>query len=294
MFSVKFVAVVFLVSSLLTGGAWSGGRSKNSDLEANKNMSTTDDGELKVVAEGSVSPIKTTFVAVVRDAETFEALGNQAGNLPALDSEFFKSHIVIAAFLGERNTGGYSVAISREPQGQIRVAEKAPRKDMMVTQMITSPFKVVSLSISGTPPVSLSLGATFQQHAQLYRISSGTFSLSGGIAGRSETYHLAGKIQVTRLYPLITIGFAVVSDGTTRERMLRDYATGLVKDGGIAISKLSHGSLLDTPSGDLRVSGRFAEKNKILLDLDSGLVTVPDGFSGKGSIQAEMAAASAN
>src|SRR5206468_1580535 len=125
------------------------------------------------------------------------ALRALAGNLPALNEEFFRSNLIVAAFLGERNTGGYSIAISREPNGQIRIAEKAPRKDMMVTQMITSPFKVISLSISGTPPISLSLGETFQQPAQVYRISSGTFSLSGGLAGRSETYHLAGKLQVS-------------------------------------------------------------------------------------------------
>src|SRR2546423_2255890 len=123
MFSVKFFAVGFLAYSLLSGVTASGCHSKIGDFEADKSISATmDNGDLKVVAEGSVSPIKTTFVAVVRDAETYAALRALAGNLPALNEEFFRSNLIVAAFLGERNTGGYSIAISREPNGQIRIA----------------------------------------------------------------------------------------------------------------------------------------------------------------------------
>src|SRR5258706_7669586 len=135
MFSFKFFVLIFLVPSLLTVGASSDCHSKNGDLEATKNLlSTMDDGDLKVVAEGSDSPIKTTFAAVIRDAETYAAIRALAGNLPALNEDFFRSHLIISAFLGERNTGGYGVTISREQNGQIRVAEKVPRKDMMATQ----------------------------------------------------------------------------------------------------------------------------------------------------------------
>lgn len=295
MFSVKFIALVLGASFLFTGGTSSGCHSKSANSQSDENMSSTmDDGELKVLAEGSLSPITTPFVAVVRDAETYAALRGLAGNLPALNEEFFRSKIVIAAFLGERNTGGYGIAISREPNGQIRVAEKAPRKDMMVTQMITSPFKLVSLPTSGVPPVQVSLDERFKERTELYRINSGSFTMSGGFAGRSDTFQLAGKIQVNRLGSLITIGFAVVSNGTARERVLRDVATGLVKENGFSIQKMSRGSLVDPPSGDLRVSGRFVERNRLTLDLDTGAVTVPDGFSGRGKIEAQMVAASAN
>ena len=251
-------------------------------------------GDLKVLAEGFHYANTNPFVAVVRDKETYDALRQHDASLPKVDAEFFKSNIVIAAFLGERNTGGYSVEISREAAGQIRVAEKAPGKGMMVPQVITSPFKVVSMPTTGTPAVSLSLGEAFQQRGQLYRISSGTFTVSGGFAGRTETFQLAGKLQITRIANLVTVGFAIVSRGTTRERMLRDIATGLVTENAISISRLSHGSLLDTPSGDLHVKGTFIEKNRVNLDFDSGPVTVPDGYSGKGSIEAEMVTGSAN
>src|ERR1041384_7616791 len=251
-------------------------------------------GDLKVLAEGSVSPINTSFVGVFRDAETYAVLRAQATNLPELKADFFKLNIVIAAFLGERNTGGYSIAMAQQPNGQIRVAEKAPRKEAIVAQMITSPFKLVSMPTNGAPPVRLSLDERFNQRAQLYRINNGSFTVSGGFAGRTEQYKLVGKLQVMRLAGVVSIGFAMVTEGASREHSLRDFATGVESGDGVTISKLSRGSLIDSPSGDLTVSTKFAEKNRLLIELTTGPVTVPDGYSGKGMIEAEMVAASAN
>ena len=292
MLSLKFLAAVLFFSSLFTGGTSSSCRSESNKVAPIPSENIA--GELKVIAEGAHSPVTTAFVAVIRDTDTYAALRQVASNIPELDADFFKSNVVIAAFLGERNTGGYSVEITRDTDGKIRVAEKAPGKDMMVPQMITAPFKVVSLATAGTPPVSVSVADSFHQTAELYRISSGTFSISGGFAGRTETFQLTGKLQVSRLGNLITIGFAVVSTGAQRERQLREMATGVVSDNGITINRLSRGSLVDTPSGDFHLTGRFLDKNKLTLALDTGVVTVPDGYSGKGSIEAEMVSASAN
>jgi hypothetical protein len=290
MFSIKLIVATVFMAALFSGGSSPGCRSKKSDSPPSNQMSTNEnasDGDLKILAEGSLSPITTTFAAVVRDSQTYASLRGTAANLPALTDNFFQSNVVIAAFLGQRNTTGYSVAISTEPNGQIRVAEKSPRKDAMVGQMITSPFKLVALPVTGKPAVNLALDETFRQAGQLYRISNGSFLISGGFAGRTETYQLAGKLQLMRLGNLITIGFAVVSSGSTRERSLRDFATGSINDDAFGAG-LSHGSLVDPPSGDLRVNGRIAEKNKLLIGLDSGPATVPDGYAGKGSLEAEI------
>src|SRR5437764_175538 len=74
--------------------------------------------ELKIIAEGSQSSITKSFIAVIRDAETYEALRRAAGNLPDTNVDF-DSHILIAAFLGERNTGGYSVEMAIEVPGTV-------------------------------------------------------------------------------------------------------------------------------------------------------------------------------
>ncbi len=293
MLTLKFVAVTLFTSFIFSGGMPLGCRSNHD----NKNMVTTTDkssGDLQVLAEGSVSPIRTSFVGVFRDVDAYTALRAQATNLPDLKADFFKSNIAIAAFLGERNTGGYSIAIAQQPNGQIRVAEKAPPKDAIVAQMVTSPFKLVSMSTNGNPPVQLSLDERFNQRAQVYRISNGVFSVSGGFAGRTEQYKLAGKLQVMRLAGVVSINFAIVSEGAARERSLRDFGTGVASGDSVLIGRLSRGSLIDSPSGDLSVRAKFGEKNSLLIDLTTGPVTVPDGYSGKGTIEAAMVAASAN
>lgn len=255
---------------------------------------TTDSSGLKTLAESSHSAITDPFVAVIRDPQTYEKIRKLDASLPQLEADFFRLNTVIAAFLGTRNTSGYGVAISRSANGDIRVAEKAPPKDAMTAQVITSPYKLVSFAPAGTTAVALSLGDAFQQRAQLYRISSGNFGLSGGFTGRKESFQLNGKLQLTRLGDLITIGFAIVSGGGQRERSLRDSATGMIKDGQIVINRMSHGSLLDPPSGDLEVKGKFLDKNQLTLELVSKPLNVPESYGGGGTITADLVAASAN
>ncbi len=295
--------IIATILSLLFGGAGGCHTSKHSNPPKQSQNSTEQtgnpvaedqpSGDLKVIAQGFHSSITDPFVAVVRDEATYAELAKLDPNLPKLSIDL-KTNIVIAAFLGQRNTGGYSVDIARAANGEIQVTEKAPGKDVMVPQVITAPFKIVTVPVEGNASVRISASDAFRQTAQFYRIDKGSFTISGGIAGRSETYSLAGKLQVTRLGDLVSVGFAVVSTGTSRERSLRDMGTGVITDNSFAIARMSRGSLVDSPAGDLRVNGRFAETNKLVLDFDTGAVTVPDGYQGKGTIEAEMVAASAN
>jgi PrcB C-terminal len=302
--TMQSLIIATMFSLLFSGGTGGCRTNKNSNsAKPSQNSNETngnpvgDDGQtsgdLKVVAQGFHSAITDSFIAVVRDEDTYAELRKLDPNLPKLSIDL-KTNIVVAAFLGQRNTGGYSVEITRDANGEIHVAEKAPGKDMMVPQVITSPFKIVSWPVAGTPPLRISASETFRQTAQLYRIDKGSFTISGGIAGRSETYSLNGKIQITRLGDLVSVGFAVVGAGTSRERSLRDFATGVMRDDSISISRMSRGSLVDPPTGDLRVTGKFLEGNRLTLDLDTGGAIVPDGFQGKGTLEAQMVAASAN
>jgi hypothetical protein len=298
------VIIATILSMLFSGGA--GGcrasKSSNSPKPSQNSTETTSNpieeenqgsGDLKVIAQGFHSAITDPFIAVIRDDATFAELAKLEPNLSKITIDF-KTNVVIAAFLGQRNTGGYSVEIARAANGEIQVTEKAPGKDVMVTQVITAPFKVISLPVEGTAPLRVSGSDAFRQTSQLYRIDKGSFTISGGIAGRTETYSLAGKIQITRLGELVTVGFAVVSTGTSRERSLRDLATGVMSDNSFSISRMSRGSLVDPPTGDLRVSGRFAETNRLSMDLDTGGAIVPDGFQGKGTLEAQVVKADTN
>jgi len=296
--------IATIVSLLFSGGA-SGCRASKSPNPPHQAQNSSEQkanpigeenqglGELKILAQGFHSAITDPFIAVIRDEATYAELKKLDSNLPQLSVDL-KTNVVIAAFLGERNTGGYSVEIARAANGEIQVTEKAPGKEVMVPQVLTAPFKIVSMPVEGSAPVSISASDAFRQTAQLYRIDKGSFTISGGIAGRSETYSLSGKIQITRLGDLVTVGFAAVSTGATRERSLRDVATTVMTDNSFTISRMSRGSLVDPPTGDLRVTGKFVEGNRLTLDLDTGGAIVPDGFSGHGSIEALMVAASAN
>jgi len=291
--------IATILSLLFSGGAGGCRASKRpnppppSQNSSEQKANPIGEDDLKILAQGFHSAITDPFIAVIRDEATYAELKKLDSNLPKLSIDL-KTNMVIAAFLGERSTGGYSVEITRAANGEIQVKEVAPGKDMMVPQVITAPFKIVSVPAEGTTPATISASDAFRQTAQLYRIDKGTFTISGGIAGRSETYPLTGKIQITRLGDLVTVGFAAVGAGASRERSLRDVATGVMADNSFGISRMSRGSLVDPPTGDLRVTGKFLEGNRLTLDLDTGGAIVPDGYQGKGTLEAQMVSATAN
>jgi hypothetical protein len=68
----------------------------------------------------------------------------------------------------------------------------------------------------------------------------------------------------------------------------------VIKDGAISIERMTHGSLLDPPSGELKVSGKFLEKNRLSLELMSQPINVPESYGGRAIIDAELVAASGN
>jgi hypothetical protein len=249
--------------------------------------------ELKVLEEGYHSAITHSFVAVVRDADAYAKLRKLDGNLPTLDADFFESNVVIAAFLGERNTGGYAVEITREGSGQIHVAEKKPGKGVMVPQMITSPFKIVALEGSPSSTVALSLDDTWRQRTQSYRVTKGTLAFSGGFAGTRETFELRGRVLVMREGTLATLNFDLFSSGLRQMRSLTDSATTVVaKDGRIAIGRMGAGSLVPPPNGGQQAIGMFSDQGKkLLLEFSPRAINVADSYGGRGSIEAELSGA---
>src|SRR5258708_22576876 len=159
----SFVLVTILALTLSIGSASESHVKQNRATSKTETRMTDNPSEPKVLAEGFHSSITRAFVGVVRDVETYEALVKLDGNLPKLDEEFFKTNIVVAAFLGERNTGGYGVEINRFEDGRIYVVERVPTKGVMVTQMITSPYTIVYLSVVGASPLRLSIGDAWWQ-----------------------------------------------------------------------------------------------------------------------------------
>jgi PrcB C-terminal len=246
-------------------------------------------GGIKVLAEGFHSKITKSFVAVVRDTETYAALIKLDENLPKLDADFFKENVVVAAFLGERNTGGYSVEITPSPV-DINVLEKKPGKGVMVTQVITSPFKIVALEGASNAAVRLTLDEAWRRQMQFYRVIRGRFRRSGGFAGTSEEFSLEGVLAVLREGKLATVWLRIVGLEGKKRRLLMECSTGLTDgENKIQIGRMSADSLVDQPNSGLAGTARFNEGGKKLtLSLLSRPGLIADGYSGQGTIEAEL------
>jgi hypothetical protein len=270
--------------------------------------------KLKVLAEGALSSINRPFLAVMRDSETYAEVAKLEHNLPKLDPDFFKSNIVVAAFLGERNTGGYSVEIKREAVGSfdgppgvksyLRIIEQTPPRGAMVPQMITSPFKVVALEVNPTTNLLLAPDNPWQQTNRPYRVTAGTFTMAGGFAGTNDQFGLGGYLWIMRERNLATVFFAVVGLHPQKEASspadfvvhiggkpapsLMDFATGVVNtDGQVKINMMSADSFVNPPNSGLKAAGNLsAAGDKISLSFNSLPSMIADGYTGAGMIEA--------
>ncbi len=250
-------------------------------------------GEIKELAAGGYSSIRESFIIVARDAETYALLKKLNERLPEFDADFFKSNAVIAAFLGQRRSGGYSVRITREgAAGGLRIAEKSPPKDAMVTMALTAPFQIVSVAVAEESSLALELDATWQAAARPYKVDVGEFTRMGGFAGRAEKSTLKGDIRIMRHAQLVTLFFALEGTSTEGTHALRDTATGTATpEGGLILARLDPGSFVPPPRHPLRGQGKFGDgENKLSLTLEVLPVKVNDGYGGQGKLDATATA----
>jgi len=244
--------------------------------------------EMKVLAEGAYGNVSEAFIAVVRDAEGYAALRALAGNLQEVDTDFFMTQAVVAAFLGTRSTGGYKVNITREANNALRISETAPPQGAITTQALTAPFKIVSVPVNDESPLVMQASETWQTASRPFSVREGEFTSSGGIAGRKEQFKLEGNLRVARLGNLITFTFALKSAEGGKPRSLMTLATGITKDdGSFTIPRLDASTLVDSPNSGLRATGQFAgDGNNLTLTFEPLPTNIADGFSGAGRLEA--------
>ncbi|MGH9903411.1 MAG: protease complex subunit PrcB family protein [Pyrinomonadaceae bacterium] len=248
--------------------------------------------DIKVLAEGSYGLVGEPFVAVVRDAESYAALRELVGELPEMKAEAFKTEVVVAAFSGTRRAGGYGVRITRERGGAVRVSETSPRKGMMTTQALTSPFKIVSLNVKGRPLAGVEVDEAWGDVMRRFRVKEGGFEARGGIAGTKETFALEGSMGTLRAGKLVTVAFDLKGAGESGARHLRSVATGVAEgEEKFTIPYLEGVSLVGAPSGGLEIKGRLSRKgDKLSLSFRSLPLHVSDSFSGSGELEAVASA----
>ena len=111
----------------------------------------------KTIEQGSQSGISDRkFVTVSTDADWSDLWRKHTANIlpaPVRAKVDFAKEMVIAAFSGQRNSGGYTIKIERiesTPRETIvRIKESSPPPGSINTMAITQPFKIVRVSKNG-------------------------------------------------------------------------------------------------------------------------------------------------
>lgn len=239
---------------------------------------------IKVLAQGSYGRAEEPFLFVARDAETYAPLKNMLENMPAASEIDFKSHAVIAAFAGTKNTGGYSVEI-KNTSGKISISVNAPPPDAIVTDALTMPYKVVVVSVEEENFLNLDVSENWKKALQTYNVSSGDFEYSGGIAGRRKPFTAEGTIDVWQFGDLITLNFNLAGKGENKAMKLTEMASGYLKDGKLSLARLDAGSFSEGPKPPLKVAGTMKD-GKLILNFEPLPANIPDGFQARGKVEA--------
>jgi PrcB C-terminal len=114
---------------------------------------------IRRIGQWTASGIDSPEQKVIRDDSTFaqfwQALG--AGQRPAVD---FSRDVVIAVAAGQRQTGGYAIAVERVARAgrsmTVDVVETVPGPGCWTTQQITQPVDVVVVAAADAPEWSFS------------------------------------------------------------------------------------------------------------------------------------------
>lgn len=104
---------------------------------------------MEKVAAGERSNIAVALEVVVRTEAEWQQLWNEHAPRQPIPKVDFAARMIVGVFLGTRPTSGFGVQIVEvgELQDALRVkyTERAPAPGAMVTQVLTSPFALVSV-----------------------------------------------------------------------------------------------------------------------------------------------------
>lgn len=240
--------------------------------------------EYKILLEGSQSKVETPFIFVARDAETYAEMRGLVEGLPASSTIDFSQAVVVAAFAGTRNTGGWSVAV-KPSADKIIVDVNAPGKGDMTAQVITYPFQVALVPVAENQPLNIETAAIWTNELKNYRVTKANFQYSGGIAGRSKKFNAAGTIGVLSYGNHLTYFFNLAGKGNESQRKLTEMVSGVAKNGSVEFTRLDAGNFSEMPHPALKVTGT-ATADKLALVFEPLPTNVADGFAARGKLEA--------
>ena len=282
-----FIFAILAFSFVINCAAQTGRRNKIRETKPPIIAPNDDGANIKTIAEGSDAGVSTPFVFVARTPETFKLLQALVKNLPTEPIDF-KRTAIVAAFAGTKNTGGYSLEFAGAAD-KLSVKVLAPPKDAFVTQSLTAPYKIVSVEVEQENGLYLDLSSDFTKTAKNYRLTSGKFEFSGGIAGVTKIFKAQGTIRVLSYGNFATLIFNLNGKGSDAKRKLFEAASGaLSKNGKINVARIEGGDFIERPHPFMTASGNFTGKKLVLVFVPGKRegYTVSDGFAGGGKLEA--------
>lgn len=285
----KIFVFAILSSSFYTNAAAqpaNGGRNKISERKPPQTAS--DETNIKTIADGASSPVTTPFVFVARTPETYKLLRTLVENLPNEAVDFNRTAIV-AAFAGEKNTGGYSLEIAGKAD-KLSVKIVAPPSDAIIAQFISSPYKIVAVAVEPHRGVNLDLPADFVKASKNYRLTAGKFQSSGEGASAKKSFIAEGTVRVLSFGDAATLVFNLTGKSKSAVPRLFETASGELKAGKIILSRVEAADFIDRPHPPLAATGNLNGRKLVLAFATnkSGGGAVEDGFSGGGKLEAVL------
>jgi len=117
--------------------------------------------EARILVRGQNARAEEPSVSVVRNAAAFSSLWASVAAPGAAKPEIdFSKEAVVAAFMGRKNTGGFSIELVTaeslaDGSVRVRLRDLSPKPGMMVTQALTSPF--IALAVPAAPDAQVSV-----------------------------------------------------------------------------------------------------------------------------------------
>jgi hypothetical protein len=280
----KLFALIYLV--ICFSSLFAFGQKKNVySIKPKDSHSLRQTVDFKVLAQGNYSKVDKPFVFVVRDEATYTQLQNLVEGLPTASTIDFEKYAVVAGFAGEKPTGGWTVEI-RKNVTKILVEINSPRKDMIVTEVITSPFKVFLIPINEKVGLPLEISESFTKNLREFNVLKSEFSYSGGFAGIRKSFPVNGKLKIMSFEEYLTIFFDLNEAAKVNKRTLSDVASGNIKENALKIAKLNTGTFIESPHPPFTVFGVLKEKT-LKLNFQSLPTNVADGYTGAGNLEAK-------
>ena len=256
----------------------------NNNKKPSETPPTNGGADVKTLAEGANSEIEQPFLFVARSAETYRQLQGAVKDLPSASGVNFDEQAIIAAFAGTRSSGGYSVEIKKSGE-KVSISVAAPPPDAMTTQALTTPYKITAVPVEAEQSLNLEVAENWKNAARTFKLSSGEFESSGGIAGRLKKFAVQGTIEMWQFGDFATLTFNLSGKNADGKLRLTETASGIAKDGEITVSRLDAGSFSEGPKSPLKVSGMISN-DKLSLNFEPLPAKVADGFQVRGKLEA--------